>query len=161
MSLILDEIVKDQTMNSMDLKREDFVWIYANSPGIIKFLENSIEETEYTKKVDALNVPSDFSIITFVLNKMDIDREDIQLLVKEKLSDIFDDIYRKIYCKKVILQERIVTIKMIDCGCFFQKGKKFPDFCEILTDQLDNKSKQKIFDSKFLQMMMLEYGSPY
>ena len=61
----------------MDLKREDFVWIYANSPGIIKFLENSIEETEFTKKVEALEIPSDFSIVTFVLNKMDIDREEI------------------------------------------------------------------------------------
>ena len=103
----------------MNLKREDFVWIYANSPGIIKFLENSIEETEHTKKVDALNVPSDFSSITFVLNKMDIDREDVQILVNEKLSNFFDDIYRKIYCKKVTIQEQIVTIKMIDCGCFF------------------------------------------
>ena len=90
-------------MNSMDLKREDFVWIYTNSPGIIKFLENSIEETEYTKKVDALNVPSDFSIITFVLNKTDIDRENVQELVNGKISNTFDDIYRKIYCKKVTL----------------------------------------------------------
>ena len=80
----------------MDLKREDFVCIYANTPGIIKFLENSIEETEYTKKVDALNIPSDFSIITFVLNKKDIDKEDVQMSVNEKLSDIFDDFYRKI-----------------------------------------------------------------
>ena len=90
-------------MNSMDLKREDFVWIYANSPGIIKFLENSIEESNYTKKVDAIEIPSDFSIVTFVFNKMDIDRKDVQILVKEKLSDIFDDIYRKIYCKEVTI----------------------------------------------------------
>ena len=92
---------------------------------------------------------------------MDIDREDVQILVDKKLSNLSDDIYRKIYCKKIISQEQIVMIKMIDCGCFFQRGNRFPDFCEILTDQLDNKSKQKIFDSKFLQMMMLEYWSPY
>ena len=61
----------------MDLKREDFVWIYANYPGIIKFLENSAEETEFTKKVEALEIPSDFSIVTFVLKKMDIERDEV------------------------------------------------------------------------------------
>ena len=65
-------------MNSMDLKREDFVWIYANSPGIIKFLENSIEETNYTKKVDSLEIPSDFSIVTIRMAKMYFDREEVQ-----------------------------------------------------------------------------------
>ena len=50
---------------------------------------------------------------------------------------------------------------MLDCGCFFHQGNKFPDFCEILTDELNNKSKRMIFESKFLKMMMLEYWSPY
>ena len=62
----------------MDLKREDFVWIYANYPGIIKFLENSIEETEQTKLVNALKVPSDFSIITIRTAKMYIERKEVQ-----------------------------------------------------------------------------------
>ena len=61
----------------MDLKRDDFVLIYANSPGIIKFLENSIEETNYTKKVESLEIPSDFSIVTIRMSKMYIERDEV------------------------------------------------------------------------------------
>ena len=78
MSLILDEILKDQTMNTMDLKREDFESIYANFLGIIKFLENSIEETEFTKKVVALKVPSDFRIITIRTASKYIEKKEVQ-----------------------------------------------------------------------------------
>ena len=62
----------------MDLKREDFVWIYANFLGIIKFLENSIEETEFTKKVVALKVPSDFRIITIRTASKYIEKKEVQ-----------------------------------------------------------------------------------
>ena len=61
-------------MNSMDLRREDFVKLYATAPGIIKFLENSIEETKQTLKVDVLDLPLNVNIVTIRMNKMNLER---------------------------------------------------------------------------------------
>ena len=48
MDLIIDEILNHDTMNDMDLRREDFVSLYATTPSVIDFVENSIEETDHT-----------------------------------------------------------------------------------------------------------------
>ena len=71
---IIDTILQNVTMNSLDLRRKVFVKLYATSPSVIKFLENSIDETNYTIKIEALNIPSDFNIVTFRLNKYNIEK---------------------------------------------------------------------------------------
>ena len=67
MNKILDAILEGNTLNSMDLRREEFVYLYSTTPSTIKFLENSIEETIHTKKIESLMIPSDFNILTIAL----------------------------------------------------------------------------------------------
>ena len=60
-------------MNGLDLRRRDFISLYSTAPSIISFLENSIDETEYTKKIDTLKIPLDKNLLTVRMNKMEIE----------------------------------------------------------------------------------------
>ena len=152
MDQILDVILKNESLNSLDLRRQDFTELYSKSQSIISFLEGSIKETECTRKIEALKIPLDTNFITLRIRDFIIDKEQFQKAVDLKISyqNYFDDMYDKIFCRKIFIQERMVTVKMIDCGCFFEDGNRFPDFCDILAKELKDRSKRKIFESKFL-----------
>ena len=121
MDQILDVILKKEQLNNLDLRRQDFTVLYPNAQSIISFLEESVKETEFTKTIESLSIPLDTHYITLRLKDRVIKKEDFTAAVDKKVGyqNYFADWYDWFLCKKHQKMERIVTVKMIDCGCFF------------------------------------------
>ena len=53
------------------------------------------------------------------------------------MDSLFKRILRKISFRREEKYDEgiLVSIRMIDCGCLFQEGLKFPDICELLTKE--------------------------
>ena len=81
-------------------------------------MENSIEENSKTKTIDALKLSIDNNPITFQVDRI-LTKEELQKKIDGEISSFLDRFYNKLFGKKVEVQERIVTVKVIDCGCFF------------------------------------------
>ena len=54
---------------------------------MIRFLETSLVETKYTKKIQSLEMPQNTSLVTFFSDKPSLPMDDVQKEVMKSLKD--------------------------------------------------------------------------
>ena len=120
---------------------------------MIKLFDSALKQTEYTRLVTSLELPTKTQLVTFRSQNNDLTHDAIQKKTKQSITD--KQLIQPCNQPKEITVK--VTVKIIEIQWLLRGFKNFLDFAPIL----ESYEKENLFQTEFMRALTNEYWVNY